>query len=577
MQVAGASADGKSGTGWLRAGAWCILRRAKMEEVTDLSETRLAWRERLPSAMKDHRAAAQLAREANGRGEHMLALCVADRALRQLSLVSDPRDSLPLRTEMALALARSGSAEEAMEVLGDSAVAIAEDGETLGVKGRLYKNSADATASPEEALRQRQRALEFYARGFAVSQSPYCGINTAVLSALTGDLPRARRTAGKVLELRPEEDRLWAVATVACAQMILGEAERARQALCQANRAGSLRRSDLAVVRRDVRRLAAVLHGDGSHYDNCFDPAAVAVFHARGEKLGTGDEVELVRWLQDHHVVCAWSAAASGEESKFLERAAVLGVETCIVLPEAQPREHARKAVGRAALVDFLSEEAADLQAAEDLARRVAMARGMARAASWDAPLLPVSVGSPPASWAGLSQEVFTLGGANADGFPSHAVGNAMRAMLCVWPLRNQGHHPGGLPDPRAVWEKHPARCGTPDGGIGPYLFAWPSMAEAGRAAAVLQRELTGGAVQGAFTFLLHASDRGQVDERLGGWAKRIYPGRLLATGRFADLAALEANRDFDVCYVGMLDCRAEPLGIRLYQIHQRNNGVAKG
>ncbi len=247
-----------------------------MEEVADPKEACLVWRARLPEAVKDPRAAAQLAREANGRGEHMLALSVAQRALRGLSLVSDPREATPLRQQMALALARSGSTEEAMEVLRDAMVASAEDSETLGLMGRLHKDLAESATKPAEAVRHREQALEFYARGFAADRSPYCGINTAVLAALTGDMRWAQQVAGHLLGLPPEEDRLWTVATMALVYMIIGQRDGARESLRLVGRLGRTRRSDLAVVRREVRPRVGALPGEAGCYGTWFEPAAGA-------------------------------------------------------------------------------------------------------------------------------------------------------------------------------------------------------------------------------------------------------------------------------------------------------------
>ncbi len=546
-----------------------------MEDVKDSAEACLVWRARLPEAGRNPGAAASLAREANGRGEHMLALSVAQRALRQLSLVSDPRDAAPLRQQMALALARSGATEEAMEVLRDSMVAAAEDAETLGLMGRLHKDLAEKAPTSGEAARHRQQALEFYARGFAADRSPYCGINTAVLAALTGDMPRARETAGEVLALPPEEDRLWAVATVASVHMIRGEVEGAREALRLADRAGRTRRSDLAVVRREVRRLAAALHGEAGVYDNCFEPCAVAVFHGAAGSLGDDELIRLGRWLQENHVVCAWAAAASGEEGEFLERAAALGVETCAVLPEASPRADCRRGAERASLVDYLAEVAEDPEAAGDLARHVATARAAARAESWDVPLLPVASGAVPAFWTGLPHEVSALRPDPAAEPSIRTAQGGMRAVLCVWPSPPAAES-NGAAKVRALWEKHPARWGAINGGNGPYFFKWQTMSEAGAAAADLQRELATGIAQAGCAFVLHASTQETAEGRLGDWARRVYPGRIHATGRFADLASLESRRNFSLCYVGSIDCQAEPLGVRLYHLHPKEAGTEK-
>jgi tetratricopeptide (TPR) repeat protein len=540
-----------------------------MEEVADPKEACLVWRARLPEAVKDPRAAAQLAREANGRGEHMLALSVAQRALRGLSLVSDPREATPLRQQMALALARSGSTEEAMEVLRDAMVASAEDSETLGLMGRLHKDLAESATKPAEAVRHREQALEFYARGFAADRSPYCGINTAVLAALTGDMRWAQQVAGHLLGLPPEEDRLWTVATMALVYMIIGQRDGARESLRLVGRLGRTRRSDLAVVRREVRRLVAALQEEAECYDTCFEPAAVAVYHSNELKMGDVEQSRLGRWIDENHVVCAWSAGASAGEGEFLQYAAALGVETCAVLPEAVPRPKCRTGVERASLVDFSGEGMTDRRAAEDLARRVATARAAARAASWDVPLLPLADGPVPAFWAGLPQEAFTLGEPQTLAPAAPAPDGGMRAVLCVWPSP-RGTKRNGTAEVRATWESHPARCGAANGDGGPYFFGWSSMAEAGAAAAVLRQELEAGAAQAGCAYVLHASAQEQADRRLGDWAQRVYPGRLHATGRFADLAALESRRNFDLCYVGSIDCQAEPLGVRLYHLQPK-------
>ena len=546
-----------------------------MDEVMDSSAAGFALRARWAEAGKDPHVAAQLAREANGHGEHMLALAVAQRALGQLCLAAHPGEAVPLRQQMALSLARSGSTDEALEVLRDSLVAAVEDAETLGLLGRVHKDLAERAAREADPGPFRRQALDFYVRGFAVEQTPYCGINAAVLSALTGDLPQARKMARQVLELLPEPDRLWAAATVALVRMICGEEDEAREAFRLADCAGGLRRSDLAVVRREARCLAGVLHGDGTAYDNCFEPAAVALFHGRGDKLGDSEHMRLVRWLEDHHVVCVWSAAASGEEADFLERTAALGLESCAVLPEAAPREHCRRAAERASLVDSAADGAATSRGAEELARHVAAARAVARATSWDVPLLTVSTGPAPRYWADFPRGPFVL--RDAPVAESGGAADPLRAVLCVSVAPGNAGLSSGQGDVRWLWENHAARCGSPGSPGGPYHFGWPTMAEAGRGAMDLQRCLSTEAAAGRCAFVLHATAQPPTDPRLEEWARRVYPGRIYTTGRFADLAALEGGRNFDLCYVGSIDGQAEPLGTRLYQLRPNRVGNVLG
>jgi len=325
----------------------------------------------------------------------------------------------------------------------------------------------------------------------------------------------------------------------------------------------------------EVRRLALALEGEARSYDTCFRPAVVAVFHGCGSRLDDAAQARLARWLEDHQVVCAWSAAASGEEADFLERAAAWGVETCAVLPESAPREHCRKAAERAALVDAVAEAAADGGAAEDLARRIATARALARAASWDVPLLTVAAGAAPGFWSVLAGEPFLLRAASSQAPEATAVRDRLRAVLCVRAVPAAAQQGGGrtsLPD---GWEGHAARCGKVAGPGGSFFFAWPAMAEAGRAAMDLHRRLHTEGGRARWAFVLHAGAQEPAEAWLGELASRMYPGRIHVTGRFADLAALEESDRFKLCYVGTIDAQAEPLGIRLY--HLRQNGAGAG
>ena len=540
-----------------------------MKEMTDSSDAWLVWRSQLPEAKRNPRVAAQLAREANERGEHMLAAAVAERALRRLSLVSPAADALPLRQQLALALARSGATDEAMEVLRDSLIATPEDAETLGLLGRLQKDFAERAPTPEASARHLRQALDCYAKGFAMEDSVYCGINAAVLAALTGDLARARVMARQILELSPDKDRLWSAATSAIACMLCGENERARAALLQADRAGSTRRADLAVVRREVRRLADVLPASAEDYDTCFRPAAVAVFHGHAHDLGEAERSKLARWLEANNVVCAWSAAGSGQEAVFLTCAAALGIETCVVLPEAEPRGACQRAVAGADFVEVADAAASEGSGAE-LARHLAAARAAARAASWDVPLLPVTSGADtPSHWKNMTCSPFKL----RQDEPEEPVVAADRGMLMarlwVQVRPDEANASSRCAEICASWQGDHARPSLANGTAGPFVFGWPTMTEAVRSAWQLRQQMRDGGLGGACTFVLHASAEARTEIPLAPSLRRLQPGQIHTTGRFADLAALEKCEDFDLCYVGTVDCEAEPLGVRLYRLRE--------
>ena len=554
--------------------------RRSMGDVQSSADFWSAWWEVARRAHTNPQVAARLVREANGRGEHMLALSLAEKALAHVSLVSEPPVAVELRQQLALALVRSGAAEEAMEVLRDSLVAAPGSAETLGLCGRVHKDLADR-AVDEEAAAHRQRALEFYAEGFAREQDAYCGINASVLAALTGDLPRAREMARRVLQAGPGPDRLWSAATEGMARIVCGEPERAREALIRADRAGEMRRSDLAVVRREARRLSGLLHdGRAEFYDTCFRPAAVAVFAGQGRALGDRARADLARWLERNHVVCVWAAAASGEEGEFLEGAAALGLETCAVLPQPQPHESCAKAVARAALSEVLEEEwPVDPAEAAELARHLATARAAARAAAWDVPwLAATSEAGGPACWAGVAVTPFVAdGGRNGHNGHGHSVGASptLTIQLCVRVPESDMAASRGWEAVQRICAGHRARRIASGEEKGCYFFAWPTVGEAGRAVLDLQQELAAVCPLVSCTFVLDASANG--GGQLRRWAGRVYPGRIHATGRFADLAVLQDCRDFDLCYVGTLDREATPLGVRLYRLREVSSARGGG
>src|SRR5271157_4994766 len=97
--------------------------------------------------MSDARAAYELAQRANGAGECLLALEIADAALEALP----PGDArAPLLQQRALALARLGSTHQALATLEKLRASGPDDGETLGVMGRVYKDLAAGAADSAE-------------------------------------------------------------------------------------------------------------------------------------------------------------------------------------------------------------------------------------------------------------------------------------------------------------------------------------------------------------------------------------------------------------------------------------------
>jgi len=221
---------------------------------------------------------------------------------------------------------------------------------------------------------------------------------------------------------------------------------------------------------------------------------------------------------------------------------------------------------------DFV--EVADAAASEgsgaELARHLAAARAAARAASWDVPLLPVTSGADtPSHWKNMTCSPFKL----RQDEPEEPVVAADRGMLMarlwVQVRPDEANASSRCAEICASWQGDHARPSFSNGTEGPYVFGWPTMTEAVRSAWQLRQQMRDGGLGGACTFVLHASAEARTEIPLAPSLRRLQPGQIHTTGRFADLAALEKCEDFDLCYVGTVDCEAEPLGVRLYRLRE--------
>jgi hypothetical protein len=170
--------------------------------------------------------------EANRRGEHLLAIAMAQSALEKGGAAAG------LKRQFALALARSGSPREAMGVLEELREGFPPDAETLGMLGRVHKDLA-AAASGAEAAALLRKARDFYGEGFAVGGDAYCGINAAALSAVLGERGAAAELARAVLAGPGQGDAFWDCATEAEARLILDGADAAREIYARAAELGA--------------------------------------------------------------------------------------------------------------------------------------------------------------------------------------------------------------------------------------------------------------------------------------------------------------------------------------------------
>jgi tetratricopeptide (TPR) repeat protein len=373
------------------------------------------WASQRAALSSDAKAAFRLAKKANGTGEYLLAIEIAEEALDG-SLGSE---SLSLLQQKALALARSGSTYRALEILRELRERGCEDSETLGMHGRVFKDLAAASSESADRKRFLIEAQQLYQLGFDRDHSTYCGINAAAVAVLLGDSDLAKRLAEQVLEEKGEDDKYYNLATRAEAALILGDHVKAAGLYREACVEVQSRWADVAGTRKQCRALALKVYGRQDKFDACFPAGAVAIF--AGHLADAPDRAmprfpaeaedsvkkRIEEWLAVNDIRWSFSAAACGSDLIFLEAARQAGVETHIVLPFGEEEfvrwsvrsggEHwmdrFNNAWAQAASRTVLNEEVAeDPSSAFDFTNRIIAARAALQASIMDVPLKGLAV-----------------------------------------------------------------------------------------------------------------------------------------------------------------------------------------
>jgi len=299
------------------------------------------WLSRKAALLKDPRGAFALAKKANSAGEYLLAIEITEGALAE----QPGSQNVPLLQQKALALARLGSVESAVETLGQLQAAGAADGETLGLLGRVYKDLAAGAAEPAARRKFLEQSQSYYARGFESTGSTYCGINAASQAVMLGDQQSAEQLASRTLAATQETDPYYALATQAEAFLILKREEEAGSYYAKACSVAGERFADISSTLKQCRDLALKIYGRKDKFDSSFPSGTVAIFAGH-----IADEAErpaarfpqsceesvrdrIKRWLAANSVLVSFSSAACGSDLIFLCAAQEAGVETNVVLP----------------------------------------------------------------------------------------------------------------------------------------------------------------------------------------------------------------------------------------------------
>jgi len=274
------------------------------------------------------------------RGEFLTEFDLADRALELYP------DDLWLKHRAVLALARAGSTNEAARRFAELGLEDVDNEEIAALGARIEKDVA-LSGDGETQRRHAERAAEGYAAIYARTGGYYPGVNAATLALLAGDTERSRLLATEVLSVlgNTDDHSYYAAATRAEANLLLGDEDRAREALALALSTDSADHGARFSTRRQLRLICRLTGVDDGLLDLLAGPE---VAHFCGHRIDPRqDEAGLLAGqlpyvarqiaaeLERRPVGVAYGALASGADILWAEALLASGCELHVVLPFA--------------------------------------------------------------------------------------------------------------------------------------------------------------------------------------------------------------------------------------------------
>ncbi len=393
------------------------------------------------------------ARSALARGDVLLAYDAAQ------SVVDVDPDDLEARFVVALALARAGSREHALQAAEElrarleSSTAVSDQllEDSHALVARLTKDRALA-ATDAARVRLAAQAADLYEEVANRYGGYFSCVNAATLRVLAGQPDRARQLAEQtrlLLAAYPNlegDDAYWYLATQGEAALVLGDTTTARAVLARAAVAGGKNVAARALTRRQLRFLCEAKGIDEEILDVL---APSTVLHFCGHRidlagasrrfpaeLETHVAEEVAHFLDHRRIGFAYGSLASGADIIVAEAVLDRDIELNVVLsfdvdefertsvadsgPEWSRRY--RECLARASTVRHASDSG--YLGDDELfgyAARIAMGHAMNRAAflGVDAEQLAVWNGEPGEPFAGTGHDVDTW---RRGGRPTHVI-----------------------------------------------------------------------------------------------------------------------------------------------------------
>lgn len=269
-------------------------------------------------------------------------------------LIERSRSEPELQYLAVLALAKAGAIEVAvsryqsygLSSVDPATISVRLAGDIAALAARLDKDIALADAG--RRVETARRSARGYHDAFVEHRSPYLSVNAATMWLLAGDSDRAEASARSTLMILDgardtSSTSYWDAASEAEAALILGDVERAGDALA---RAGELSLSDpsaRATTTRQLQMVCSLLGAD----DRILTPILnQPVLHYCGHRIGSpgtgarfpaGDanrvSSEIERVVDDIAPGAAFGSLAAGADILVVERLLLKGVDVHVYLP----------------------------------------------------------------------------------------------------------------------------------------------------------------------------------------------------------------------------------------------------
>ncbi|KHK89927.1 adenylate/guanylate cyclase domain-containing protein [Novosphingobium malaysiense] len=261
-----------------------------------------------------------------------------------VSAIAEGDDSLAIRHQQVLALARMGDTDRAMELFEAYDLDGSDDPHQQAIGARLLKDRA--LALPPGPARQSalQAAFEAYLAIFTETADSYPGINAASLAALCGQGGQAIGIAEQILtdpEVA-EPGNYYMAATRSEALLLTGRIEECAEAL---NEAAGLVGNDFgasSTTCRQLELLAGHTGLDNERAHRLLRPIRPPrVLHFCGHIFASDRKAEAAilggidRFLEERNIGFAYGAVAAGADILIAEAVLARGGELHVVLPFA--------------------------------------------------------------------------------------------------------------------------------------------------------------------------------------------------------------------------------------------------